>query len=104
MTSVTMLGEKQEQRLKALAIVLRALSHETRLKILNLLNKSPKTWTQIQLELKLNPKSLRDHLKYLLDRNLVKSSEPSGFELTYAGKMILEISMKEMLAVIELDD
>ena len=98
------MGERQEQRLKALAIVLRALSHETRLKILNLLNKSPKTWTQIQLDLKINPKSLRDHLKYLLDRKLVKNSEPAGFELTHAGKMILEISMKEMLAVIEFDD
>ena len=95
------MGEKQEQRLKALAIVLRALSHETRLKILYLLHKSPKTWTQIQLELKINPKSLRDHLKYLLERKLVKNSEPVGFELTHAGKIILEISMRSLLAVID---
>ena len=98
------MGEKQDQRLKALTLVLRALSHETRLKILNLLNKEQKTWTQMQLELKINPKSLRDHLKYLLDRNLVKKIEPIGFEITHAGKIILEISMKEMLAVIELED
>jgi len=98
------MGEKQDQRIKALALVMRALSHETRLKILNLLHKEQKTWTQMQLELKINPKSLRDHLKYLLDRNLVKKIEPIGFEITYAGKIMLEISMKEMLAVIELDD
>jgi predicted transcriptional regulator len=98
------LGEKQDQRLKALALVLKALSHETRLRILNLLHENQKTWNEMQLELKLNPKSLRDHLKYLLDRNLVKRIEPVGFDLTYAGRIILEISMKEMLAVVELDD
>ena len=98
------MGEKQNQRLKALALVLKALSHETRLRILNLLHENKKTWNEMQLELQINPKSLRDHLKYLLDRNLVKKIEPVGFALTFAGKIILEISMKEMLAVIELDD
>ncbi len=98
------MGEKQDQRIKALALVMKALSHETRLKILNLLHKNPRTWTQMQLELKINPKSLRDHLQYLRDRNLVKKSDPIGFELTHAGKIVLEISMKDILAVIELDD
>ena len=97
------MGNIEDERIKALALVLRAISHETRLKIMNLLNKSPKTWTQMQLELQINPKSLRDHLKFLLDRKLVKKGEPIGFELTHAGNLILEISMKELLAVIELD-
>jgi len=97
------LGEKQNLRIKALAIVLRALSNETRLKIMNMLNKNPRTWTQIQLELKINAKSLRDHLNYLRNVDLVKRSDPKGFELTPAGKMVLEISMKDILAVIELE-
>ena len=98
------MDEKQDQRIKALALVMRALSHETRLKILNLLGKSPMTWTEMQLELKINVKSLLDHLQFLQDRNLVIKSGPIGFELTRIGKMLLEISMKDMLAVIELGD
>ena len=98
------MDEKQEYRLKALALVLKALSHETRLKILSLLNKNPKTWTQILQELKINSKSLRDHLQYLLDRDLIKKGEQVCFEITHAGRMLLEISLKEILAVIELED
>lgn len=98
------MGEKEDQRLKALALVIRALSHETRLKILSLLNKNPRTWTQMQQELKINAKSLRDHLQYLRDRDLIKKSEQVGFEITHAGKLLLEISLKEILAVIELED
>jgi predicted transcriptional regulator len=98
------LDEKQDQRIKALAQVMRALSHETRLKILNLLSKNPMTWTQMLPELEINGESLHNHLEYLQDRNLVKKSEPNGFELTHAGKMLLEISMKDILAIIEMDD
>jgi predicted transcriptional regulator len=98
------LDEKQERRIKALALVMRALSNETRLKILNLLNKSPMTNTQMQLELKINAKSLQNHLQYLQDRNLITKSEQIGFKLTRIGKMLLEISMKDMLTVIELGD
>ena len=98
------MDERQEQRIKALAVVMKALSHETRLKILNYLYENPRTWTQIQLELKINAKSLRDHLQYLRDRNLVKTVEPSGFELTHAGKIVLEISMRGILKVITIED
>ena len=98
------MGEKQDERLKALAFVLKALGHETRLKLLNFLQDNPRTWNQMQLELKINPKSLRDHLQYLQDRNLVKKSETTGFELTHAGELVLEISMKNILSIIELED
>ena len=104
MESGSNLSKQEDERIKALALVLRAISHETRLKIMNLLNAAPKTWTQMQLELQINPKSLRDHLKYLVDRELVKKVEPIGFELSHVGNLILEISMKEMLTVIENDD
>lgn len=98
------MDEKQDRRIKALALVMRALSHETRLKIMNLLNKSSMTWTRMQQELKITAKSLRGHLQYLRKRNLVKKSEPTIFELTRAGKMLLEISMKDILTIIEMDN
>lgn len=60
--------------------------------------------TEMQLELKINAKSLRDHLQYLQDRKLVIKSDLIGFELTRVGRMLLEISMKDMLAVIEIGD
>ena len=95
------MGEKQNQRLKALALVLSALGHETRLKILSLLNNNPRTWTEMLHELKINSKSLRDHLHFLREQDLVKKSDTVGFEITPAGKILLEISLKEIIAVIE---
>jgi predicted transcriptional regulator len=96
--------DKQNRKLKAIAIVMRALSNETRLSILNLLYKKPKTWTELQFELKLNSKSLRDHLQYLRDSNLVRKRRPVGFELTEAGKALLELSMKDILEATEIDN
>ena len=98
------MGEKQDQRLKALALVIRALGHETRLKILSLLNRDSRTWTEMLNELKINSKSLRDHLQFLRDRDLVKKGDDVGFEITHAGKMLLEISLNDILAVIEMED
>ena len=98
------LGKKYDNRLKSLALVIRALGNETRLKILSLLNNNPRTWTQLLQELQINPKSLRDHLQYLRNHDLVNKSDQIGFEITHAGKLLLEISLKEILAVIELDD
>jgi predicted transcriptional regulator len=98
------LGEKYDGRLKSLALVIRALGHETRLRILGLLLKSPKTWTQMQQELLINPKSLRDHLQFLQKQDLVKKSNPTGFEITHVGKLLLEISLNDILAVIELEN
>ena len=58
----------------------------------------------MQIELKINSKSLRDHLRILCNKALVKKCESFGFEITNAGKMLLEISMKDILEVIELED
>lgn len=54
-------------------------------------------------ELKLNPKSLRDHLHNLRDKGLIKKNE-IGFEITQVGKLLLEISLKEIISVIELEE
>ena len=96
------MNSNEKQRLESLAMVLKALAHETRLKILSMLNNQPQTWTEMLNELNINSKSLRDHLQYLRDRDLVKKSDTVGFEITSAGKLLLEISLKEILDVIEL--
>ena len=95
--------QKKNNRIETLAFVLKSLSNETRLRILNLLSSGPMTWTQIRDELKLNPKSLRDHLHNLRDKGLVQKNEV-GFEITLVGKLLLEISLKEIISVIELEE
>lgn len=77
--------------------MMRALSNETRLDILYSLYKKPKTWTDLLFELKINPKSLRDHLNYLKKSGLVKKKEPVGFELTAAAKAFIENSLNDIM-------
>jgi len=96
--------ETENHKIRAIAIVMRALSNETRLSILNSLYKKPKTWTQLLFELRINAKSLRDHLLYLRKSSLVRKREPVGFELTEAGKAIFEISMKDIFDITEKND
>ena len=73
---------QKSNRIETLALVLKSLSNETRLRILNLLNSNPMTWTQIREELKLNPKSLRDHINNLSDKGLIQKTEV-GFQITH---------------------
>ena len=94
---------QKSNRIETLALVLKSLSNETRLRILNLLNSNPMTWTQIREELKLNPKSLRDHINNLSDKGLIQKTE-IGFQITHVGKLLLEISLKEIISVIELEE
>lgn len=94
---------QKSNRIETLALVLKSLSNETRLRILNLLNSNPMTWTQIREELKLNPKSLRDHINNLSDKGLIQKTEV-GFQITHVGKLLLEISLKEIISVIELEE
>ena len=94
---------QKSNRIETLALVLKSLSNETRLRILNLLNSNPMTWTQIREELKLNPKSLRDHMNNLRDKGLIQKTEV-GFQITHVGKLLLEISLKEIISVIELEE
>ena len=94
---------QKSNRIETLALVLKSLSNETRLRILNLLNSNSMTWTQIREELKLNPKSLRDHINNLSDKGLIQKTEV-GFQITHVGKLLLEISLKEIISVIELEE
>lgn len=77
--------------------MMKALSNETRLDILYSLYEKPKNWTELLFELKVNPKSLRDHINYLKKSGLVKKKEPVGFELTAAAKAFIEYSLKDII-------
>jgi len=77
--------------------MMKALANETRLEILYSLYEKPKTWTDLIFKLKINPKSLRDHLNYLKKSGLVKKKEPVGFELTDAAKTFIEYSLKDII-------
>jgi len=81
--------------------MLKALANEMRLNILYSLYERPKTWTEIVLELKINPKSLRDHLHFLIRSKLVRRKKPVGFELTAAGKTFIELSLKDIMKTVD---
>jgi len=87
----------EEEDVKAIVIMLRALASEARLHLLKSLYEHPKTWTELVLELKVNPKVLRDNLAYLRKSNLVQRKNPVGFELTEAGRAVMELSLREIL-------
>jgi len=76
--------------IKAYKLMMRALANENRLDILYSLYKKPKTWTDLLFELKMNPKSLRDHLNYLKKSGLIRKRKSKGFELTDAAKAFIQ--------------
>lgn len=92
--------EETEKVISAVAIMMKALANETRLKILYRLHEGPKTWTELVSELNQNPKSLRDHLAYLRKYGLVKKRKPVGFALTDASKEFLESNLPQMISVV----
>jgi predicted transcriptional regulator len=91
----------ERKAIGAYATMLKALSNETRLSILYSLYERPKTWTELLFELKINPKSLRDHLNYLKKSRLVKKKKPVGFEITTAGKAVMKLSIKDIVSTVE---
>lgn len=91
----------EKKVLGAYATMLKVLSNEVRLNILYSLFQGPKTWTELILELKINPKSLRDHLNFLKKSKLVRKRKPVGFEITTAGKAFVELSLRDIISVVE---
>ena len=93
----TKIGKKEV--IKAYKLMMKALSHESRLDILYSLYEKPKTWTELLFELKINPKSLRDHLNYLKKSGLVRKGETVGFELTDAAKAFIDYSLRDVMRI-----
>ena len=91
----------KEKTLSAYAIILKALANETRLEILYSLYEQPRKWDDLIFELRVNPKSLRDHLRFLMNSNLVRRKKPAGFELTAAGKAFIDLSLKDIVKTVE---
>lgn len=84
---------------KKYVAVLKAFANGTRLHIIQQLLEKPRTWTQLMFELKLNPKSLRDHLKILQDTGIVTVNKPHGYKMTEVGK---ELILKILGPIIEM--
>lgn len=81
--------------------MLKALANRTRLEILYSLYEHPKKWNDLIFELRVNPKSLRDHLRFLMRSKLVRRKKPAGFELTAAGKAFIDLSLKDIVKTVE---
>jgi len=93
--------EIEKKIIIAIATMMRALANETRLSILYKLYEKPRTWTELIFELKINPKSLKDHLEYLKKSHLVRKRKPVGFELTDSAKEFIESSFKDIISVVK---
>jgi len=90
--------QTEKRVVSAYTMMMKALANETRLSILHSLKKKPKKWTDLLFELKINPKSLRDHLAYLRKTGLVRKSDPVGFELTEAARAFIDLSLEEIIS------
>lgn len=84
--------------MSAVTMMMKALANEARLSILHKLHERSLTWTELIFQLRINPKSLRDHLNFLRKSGLVKKKEPVGFELTDAGKAFIELSLEDIIS------
>ena len=73
-----------------LAECLEAIGHPSRLKIVRYCLQ-PRTFTDIILNLKLNPASFRFHAKVLMDSNLIEKVERGVYETTELGKLLLDL-------------
>lgn len=88
----------EKKVVNAYTLMMKALASETRLSILHSLDEKPKTWTELLFELRINPKSLRDHLAYLRKSGLVRRSDPDGFELTKAAEAFIRMSLEDIIS------
>jgi len=75
---------------KTLADCLEAITHSTRLKILQYCLQ-PSRFTDIIFNLRLNPASFRFHVKVLTERGLVKKVKRGVYETTELGELLLKL-------------
>lgn len=73
-----------------LAECLEAIGHPSRLGIVQYCLR-PRTFTEIVVNLKLNPASFKFHVKVLMDCNLIGKIERGVYETTKLGKLVLEL-------------
>ena len=78
------------QVVMSLAECLEVIGHPSRLEIVQYCMQ-PRTFTEIILNLKLNPASFRFHAKVLMDCNLIEKVERGIYRTTELGKLLLDL-------------
>ena len=78
------------ERVRTLANCLLAIGHPTRLEIVKYCLE-PRRFTDIILNLRLNPASFKFHSKVLMDCDLIGKVERGVYETTKLGKLLLEL-------------
>ena len=76
-----------------LADCLISIGHPNRLKIVQYCLQ-PRRFTDIILDLRLNPASFKFHVKVLIDDGLIRKVERGVYETTELGKLLLELVNK----------
>ena len=93
---MTELGERSRafeggvEIVRTLADCLIAIGHPNRLKIAQYCLE-PRRFTDIILNLRLNPASFKFHSKVLMDCDLIRKVERGVYETTELGKLLLEL-------------
>lgn len=90
-----------EKSITAIVATMRMLSNENRLRILNSLHEGAKTWTQLEKKLDINPKSLKHHLDFLKEHNVVTEDKRLGYKLTDAGEAFMVLSINDIITTVQ---
>ena len=79
----------------ALVEALDTLGNHGRLLILDELKRGKKTFDDIRFATKLNPKSITDHIKKLMNQKMILKSKP-GYEITDKGRILTKYAVEEL--------
>jgi predicted transcriptional regulator len=79
------------ERARSLAECLLSIGHPSRLKIVEYCSEKPRRFTDIILNLQLNPASFKFHAKVLVDSGLIRKVERGIYETTELGRLLLEL-------------
>lgn len=81
------------ERVRTLADCLIAIGHPNRLRITQYCLQ-PRRFTDIILNLRLNPASFKFHAKVLMDCDLIRKVERGVYKTTELGKLLLQLVKK----------
>ncbi len=76
---------------RTLADCLISIGHPSRLKIVEYCSEKPRRFTDIILDLRLNPASFKFHVKVLMDDGLITKVERGIYRTTELGKLLLQL-------------
>ena len=79
------------EAVRTLADCLKAVGHPSRLQIVKYCSEKPRRFTDIILNLRLNPASFKFHTKVLMECDLVTKVERGVYKTTELGKLVLEL-------------